>query len=689
MKKICFSLVVFSLLLLLFASCGEDVATTSADTVADTRPVETVITTASIGTTASTTPDTTVETVPVTTADTASKTETTAAPPETSKTPSSETAPQSTAKPSVPTVEEPLCLNEIDKMMTKAIAFEKTTLFNKNIFLTYVFNDNATDIDSKMLSGMQNQTVYAAVRVDDQLFRINDYSTSGVYLYCNVEQAGAMLIAGVTYSVALEFYNSNGDLLYYSRNELLASTVNTVKTPEREALTVTLPQTGLNKISVKASTLSASSIEVDKTSNLSFLFDGNSSVNKFVGTVQDRIPTVYFSLNKAETLTHYTLRTASDTSSYPERNPAGWRLYGKVGDMWMLLSRIESTPTHETGLKATDLGSFSYAISSPIECLDYKLEFTFASDVMQLGDIELYATEGFSVAAPDPNAGTLLSGIAGVQIALSDFRLIPELQNHVGVAYYFASQDSLAATVRQKLISGEMFATITLDDTTYQIQSLTTSGNYLILDLQASGAPVFANILYNVTLAIYEASGARLYYTVAEPRSSAYQTPNLPQRVGENIELPENITQVKVNTNSVQTENIVHWGDGAPGQLFDGNTTSTKIGGAVPESGEFTLTFKLNSPTTLTYYTFYTGNDTVTHPDRNPLGWQLYGKVGNEYVLLSDVRENAVTYHGMDTVNATPYSYKIENPQNCSEYMIVFYTDSMFQLNEMILYKNK
>lgn len=676
MKKFLWSITIFLLCLLLFAACGGEEVTqplTEGSTLPDSLPITTP------KAEETTTLPSTATPKPV---ETSAHTETTTKAPVT-------TAVQTSEKPSIPTVPSPLCLNDMDKVAIKPIAFEKNNVFANDIYLTYVFNDNATDIDTTVLGGMANKTVYTAVRINSDLFRVDECKASGVYLYCNIEKAGAILLAGVTYSVAIEFYNSNDELLYYSRLEMLASTLNTVKTPERKPQTVTLPSSGITNIGVKQSALSASSIDVTKGSSLSYLFDGNSSVNKFSGTVQESIPTVYFSLNQATTLTHYTFTTANDAESYPERNPAGWRFYGKVGDMWMLISKIESSPNYETGLKAKNLTSYSYEIETPIECLEYKIEFIFTSSMMQLGDITLYATNGFSVPAPNPSAGTLLTGISGVQVALSDFRLIPDMQNHVGVAYYLSSTSSLAGDIKDGLTLGTMFAAITLDKTIYQISDFTISGNYILFDLQSAGAPVYSGITYQVSLGIYQSSGTRLYYTTSEPRSSTYQTPNLPARVGANITLPQNVTKVSVNTNSIKTdEAITHWGDGAAAQLFDGNTTTSKIGGAVVD-GAFTLTFSLKSAATLTYYTFYTGNDTSTHPDRNPLGWILYGKVNGEYVVLSDVRENSVNVTGLEGVNATPYSYKIDNQQSCTEYMIVFYTNSMFQLNEMVLYKTK
>ena len=686
MKKILLSLVVFTLCLLIFVSCGSETTeqTTPNSTLPDSTPQSTVVTTVKPKET--TNPITVIITQPKQTTKT---TETTKLPITSSTATTSSVAVTSSvaitsSAPTVPTQQNPTCLNDLNKMTVKAIAFEKNSNFGENIILTYVFNDNATEIDQEMLNGMKNNTIYAAVRINNEPFRIDHYEASGVYLYCNVEGAGALLVAGVSYSVSLEFYNSNDSLLYYSKNELLASTMSTLKTPERESLTITLPTTGLNKVQVAQNTISSNAIEMASGSTLGYLFDGTTA-NKFTGTVQDGIPTVYFSLKKAEILTHYTLRTANNAASYPERNPNGWRLYGKVGEMWMLLSKVENDAFYETGLTETNAAAFSYAVTTHCACQEYKIEFIFASSIMQLAEIELYATEGFSVENPNPSAGTPLNEMPGVQATLLNFCLIPELQNRVGVSYYLSSDSTLVRDIQNALASGEMFAAITLDKTVYQIRDYVINGNNILFDLQSAGAPVFSGVIYQVSLGIYSSAGTRLYYTSAEASTSAYQTPNLPPRQGMDITLPTGLSQVKVNTNSVKTEGIEHWGDGAPTNFFDGDTDKTKIGGGVAD-GEFTLTFSLSKSTTLTYYTLYTGNDTVTHPDRNPIGWVLYGKVGNEYVVLADARENAVAYHGMDTVNATPYSYKIDNPTACKDYMIVFYTNGMFQLNEMVLY---
>ena len=340
MKRFCLCLSVFLLVLFLFASCscgGEETPQNSEETTAPIFP----------SVTATTTTEPNHSTTPASTAPTTRPRPVTQ-PTESSNQPSNTTTPQSSQKPALPTLPNGICLNDLEKMAIKALAFEKPEDFSGDICITYVFNDNAADLDKTVLEGMKNKTVSASLRVNGTLYPITDYQRSGVYLRLNAEKAGVLLIKGVAYSISLEFYDTNNSLLCYSRSELVATPFSTKKAPERKPLTVTLPTEGLNKVSVNKNSFSTDGFEIWAGSVVN-LFDDNTRT-KFGITAKETVPALYFNLTKAETLTHYTVYTANDTATYPERNPAGWRLYGKVGEMWMLLSKIESNATHEPGI---------------------------------------------------------------------------------------------------------------------------------------------------------------------------------------------------------------------------------------------------------------------------------------------------------------------------------------------------
>ncbi len=162
-------------------------------------------------------------------------------------------------------------------------------------------------------------------------------------------------------------------------------------------------------------------------------------------------------------------------------------------------------------------------------------------------------------------------------------------------------------------------------------------------------------------------------------------------RESSGIELPSGISQIASSDITVGNVNGFSstWGDGAATHLFDGNTTGTKIGGDTTTGATISVEFSLKSATTLTYYTLYTGGDTASNPGRNPSAVTLYGKVGENWVVLSAIATSDTTPPIVGATNSTPYSYQIDNPQACSDYKVEFVTQSnKFQMNELVLYKN-
>lgn len=152
-----------------------------------------------------------------------------------------------------------------------------------------------------------------------------------------------------------------------------------------------------------------------------------------------------------------------------------------------------------------------------------------------------------------------------------------------------------------------------------------------------------------------------------------------------NIKLPTSgIKELAVDQNSIQF-NKTCWAADPPKGAFDGETNDTKLG-TPNANGSAILQFSLTEAATVTYYTFYTGNDTAPDLPRNPLSWVMYGKVGEEWVELSKVGPDQDT--GMALVSCTPYSYVVQKPMECKDYKFVFVTETVFQLNEVVMYKN-
>ena len=152
-----------------------------------------------------------------------------------------------------------------------------------------------------------------------------------------------------------------------------------------------------------------------------------------------------------------------------------------------------------------------------------------------------------------------------------------------------------------------------------------------------------------------------------------------------NVKLPmSGIKELAVDKNSIAFDKTC-WAADPPIGAFDGETNDTKLG-TPNANGSATLQFSLTEAATVSYYTFYTGNDTAPTLPRNPLSWVMYGKVGEEWVELSKVGPDEDT--GMELVSCTPYSYAVKNPVECKDYKFVFVTKTVFQLNEVVMYQN-
>ena len=231
---------------------------------------------------------------------------------------------------------------------------------------------------------------------------------------------------------------------------------------------------------------------------------------------------------------------------------------------------------------------------------------------------------------------------------------------------------------------------LNINGTNYYINDFNNYGTYWgRLNAEVAGAEFLMGASYTITMYVYDANYKMVYYTDPLTTVSPVTASNtVDNRTGVNVTLPEGLGTAPMDTSSATVTGITTWGDGAASNLIDGNTSGSKIGGNNTSLGAtITVTFKTTSAVTATYYTLYTGGDTASNQGRNPLSWKLYGKVGNDYVLLSDIGYTLTTRPGIEPVNRTPYSYQIENPQSCTEYKIEFIAGSgQFQMNELVLH---
>lgn len=252
---------------------------------------------------------------------------------------------------------------------------------------------------------------------------------------------------------------------------------------------------------------------------------------------------------------------------------------------------------------------------------------------------------------------------------------------------YWFHQNYDADAPATKLANGEYVLDLVVNGEEFKNVSasiITASGRYLVMNIEALGVKgIKAGNYYDCSLTIKDTAGNRVYYTAPFSAGNYQRKAGCPYDLYPNALPKAGITQVVVDTNTV-TFDKEFWTANPPACVFDGDTVNTKLGTNKAASQPVTLTFSLTEAATITHYTFWTGTDTLTkYPNRNPKAWVMYGKVGEEWVVLSEVTEP-----GMVDIWATPYSYAVTNPVECKDYKIVFETSSdIFQLNEIELYK--
>lgn len=237
---------------------------------------------------------------------------------------------------------------------------------------------------------------------------------------------------------------------------------------------------------------------------------------------------------------------------------------------------------------------------------------------------------------------------------------------------------------------GTYTVVVDVDGTRYAIDNLSyyvfdDGSGYVRMNLEGAGLkPIIKGTTYNCTAYLYNAEGKCVYFSQTAAVTSDVFSKDV---VAANVALPTTgIKEVEVNKETLSFEGISVWNaeKESIAQLFDGNTSTTKMGGNVGDERTVTLYFSLNEAATLAYYTLYTGNDTDTGSTRNPKDFILYGKVGEDWVALSSAGFEAPT--GLIAKRATPFNYAVTNPQACTEYKLVMTTEGQFQLNELKLY---
>lgn len=138
----------------------------------------------------------------------------------------------------------------------------------------------------------------------------------------------------------------------------------------------------------------------------------------------------------------------------------------------------------------------------------------------------------------------------------------------------------------------------------------------------------------------------------------------------------------------ISASGLTLWDDGAAENLFDGNDSTSKLGGKDIEF-PVDITWKTDVSTTLKAYIVYSGNDSADWPGRAATAWVLYGSNdGENWTEIDKVDES-----GMEDVNATPYGFVVDNPTAYTNYKLSITATNgpvedggmEVQLNELVL----
>jgi spore coat protein CotH len=117
------------------------------------------------------------------------------------------------------------------------------------------------------------------------------------------------------------------------------------------------------------------------------LFDGSAGSKYCYQVDSGDENEVIFSLEKEFTAKAYVFRTANDTSTYAERNPDKWVLYGRQSedDEWVVIDQVDDG---ESRLDPVDFTLYAFEIKSPAPYKQYKL-WVKNDSIMQLSDLIL------------------------------------------------------------------------------------------------------------------------------------------------------------------------------------------------------------------------------------------------------------------------------------------------------------
>ncbi|MGM9681083.1 MAG: hypothetical protein ACI3XR_06215 [Eubacteriales bacterium] len=157
-----------------------------------------------------------------------------------------------------------------------------------------------------------------------------------------------------------------------------------------------LPSTKLDRISVLGQEYDDGSVHLTPVSGpksgqdegYEKIIDKDLTTKFYINTSKDALSPLVFVADAAVAPTRYTLSTANDNSTYTDRLPEGWIIYGSAdGENWTVIVEVVNPE-----MESKDYETYEYTMDSSEAYLYFKLEIDLASSgKVQFSEFALYS----------------------------------------------------------------------------------------------------------------------------------------------------------------------------------------------------------------------------------------------------------------------------------------------------------
>ncbi len=358
------------------------------------------------------------------------------------------------------------------------------------------------------------------------------------------------------------------------------------------------------------------------------LFDGTTGT-KFYTKDADSV-TIVWKTNGAVTAQQYSLTTGNDSSSNPQRYFQSWTLYGSPDGAeggWTILDQVSGYT-----FPAENYAECVFTIDNPASYTYYQIVFTDPADEsrrnMQFSELNLYVEANLPAPVPQSRMEPISGPRPGEEEGYEKL-----FDGTTGTKFY--TRDADAVTIVWKAdaaITARQYSLVTGND------NATNPNRYFkswILYGSADGTDDSWTVIDQVTdYTLPAANYTEVIFYIEDPAPYTYYQivfTDPADTSNRNIQLSELNLYVQADIAQVAQSHMEPVSGPAPRtetdvevyqNLFDGDLhTKLYYRDTLPDS----IIWKADREIVPAMYAFVLSNDAQTYPNRNPLGWRLYG----------------------------------------------------------------